>query len=62
MFVVNYVHGAVADENVLIICCSSFLGLYVCGDASEILCYFCGYLTECSESSNYFCIRLASVL
>nr|DAF45852.1 MAG TPA: hypothetical protein [Siphoviridae sp. ct3UN6] len=41
---------------------SSFLGLSVCGDDSEILRHSCGYLTDCSESSNHFCVGAASVV
>ena len=42
--------------------CPSFLGLSVCDDDSEILRHSCGYLTDCSESSNHFCVSAASVV
>ena len=44
------------------ICCSSFLGLSLCGDDSEILRHSCGYLTDCCEGSNYFCVSIVSVV
>nr|DAD76410.1 MAG TPA: hypothetical protein [Siphoviridae sp. ctP6p7]DAN73880.1 MAG TPA: hypothetical protein [Caudoviricetes sp.] len=42
--------------------CSSFLGLSVCGDDSEILRHSCGYLTDCGESCNHFCVSAASIV
>lgn len=32
------------------------------GDKSEILRHSCGYLTDCREGSNYFCVSIASVV
>ena len=42
--------------------CFSFLGLSMCGDDSESPRYSCGYMTDCSESSNHFCVSVASVV
>ena len=52
----------IAISFIFYIYCFSFLGLSVCGDDSEIFRHSCGYLADCSESSNHFCVSTASVV
>lgn len=52
----------IAISYIFDIYCSSFLGLSVCGDDTEILRHSCGYMAYCSESCNHFCVSIASVV